>query len=161
MHFVLLGQILLLRDRHRCQQIHPQNWYWSVFSVNWSKKYWLMDRVNWMLILTGGSVFEDVPGSFYGATGQTLRPIGLKRVFQWIHRWPQRCQNQHWKCTFGKNDVDGLPHAGKHPLQVPMDFVKDQLLPWAQKLAFVDVQSPRTVRTLPFRGNHSLTRGWY
>ena len=52
-HFVLLGQILLLRARHRGQRIHPQSWYWSMFFVNWSKQYWSMDRVNWMLILTG------------------------------------------------------------------------------------------------------------
>ena len=30
-HSVLLGQILLRRARHRCQWIHPQNWYWSMF----------------------------------------------------------------------------------------------------------------------------------
>ena len=27
----VLGSILLLRARHRCQWIHPQNWYWSMF----------------------------------------------------------------------------------------------------------------------------------
>ena len=52
-HFVLLGQVLLLRDRHLCQRIQPQSWYWSMFFVSWSKWYWSMDRVNWMLILTG------------------------------------------------------------------------------------------------------------
>ena len=50
-HLVLLGQILLLGARHRCQRIHPQNWYRSMFFVNWSRLYWSMDRVNWMLIL--------------------------------------------------------------------------------------------------------------
>ena len=52
-HFVLLGQILLVRERHHCQRIHPQNWYWSMFFMKWSKQYWSMGRVNWMLILTG------------------------------------------------------------------------------------------------------------
>ena len=33
-HFVKLGQFLLLRARHRCQRIHPQSWYWSMFFVN-------------------------------------------------------------------------------------------------------------------------------
>ena len=36
-HFVLLGQLILLRARHRCQWIHPQNWYWSMFFVISSK----------------------------------------------------------------------------------------------------------------------------
>ena len=34
-HFVLLGQILLLHIRRRRQCIHPQSWYWPMVLVNW------------------------------------------------------------------------------------------------------------------------------
>ena len=50
---------------------------------------------------------------------------------QWIHRWPQKCQNLHRGCPeathstssaySAKNDVDGLPYTVKKSLQVPMD----------------------------------------
>ena len=71
------------------------------------------------------------------ATGQTLTPIGLENRFsrgapkQWTHRWLQRCQNCLRGCPgepystgsaySAKNDVVGLPSAGKNPLQLPMD----------------------------------------
>ena len=44
MHFVLLGQILLLHDRHRCQWIHSQTWYLSIFFMSTSES---------MLVLLG------------------------------------------------------------------------------------------------------------
>ena len=50
---------------------------------------------------------------------------------QWIHRWPQRCQNCHRGCleaTYStgnaysaRNDVEGLPYAEKNPLQLQMN----------------------------------------
>ena len=50
---------------------------------------------------------------------------------QWIHRWPQRCQNRNRGClevTYrtgnthsAKTDVEGLPCAGTSPLQLPTD----------------------------------------
>ena len=65
---------------------------------------------------------------------RTHPPIGLERVFQrstqWTHRL-QRCQNRNRGCPevtcnigsahSAKNDVEGLPRAGKHPLKLLMD----------------------------------------
>ena len=86
-------------------------------------------------------------------TGQTLTPIGLERVFkrstQAVHsplaakmpKLPFRVPwglIQHWKCTFGKNDVEGLPKEGNISCKCRWIPAKDQLFPWAQRLAFVN-----------------------
>ena len=52
-HLALLGQILLLCDRHRCQRFILRTCIASIFFVDWSKYYLSMYHVNWMLILTG------------------------------------------------------------------------------------------------------------
>ena len=81
------------------------------------------------------------------ATRQTLAPIDLERVFQRstqavdsplaakMSKLPPRVPLriiQHWKCIFGKNDVEGLPYAEKILCNFRRIPVKDQLFPWAQ-----------------------------
>ena len=75
----------------------------------WASRIGLQDKPSRQLVLNGSS--RGAPK-------------------QWIHRWPQRCQNRHWGCSevtystesahSAKNDVERLPYAGKNPLQVPM-----------------------------------------
>ena len=69
------------------------------------------------------------------ATGQTLTPIGLEPVFQRSNQAVdslQRCQNRDRGCpevTYStgsahsaKNDVEGLPYAGKKFLEIADGF---------------------------------------
>ena len=74
--------------------------------------------------------------NFKWASGQTLTPFGLERVFQRssqavgsplaakMSNLPPRCPAATYStgnAYSAKNDVEGLPCAGKNSLQVPMD----------------------------------------
>ena len=69
------------------------------------------------------------------ATGQTLTPIGLERVFQRStlavdSPLAAKMSNIHRGCpeatystgsAYSENDVDGLPYTVKNSMQMPMD----------------------------------------
>ena len=88
------------------------------------------------------------------ATGQALMPVGLERVFPEEHPCSgftagrkdvklatHGALKQHYStgnALSAENDVEGLPFAGKIPCRCRWIPVKDQLLPWARKIAIVN-----------------------
>ena len=68
---------------------------------------------------------------------------------QWIHHWPQRCQNRDGGCYItgsshsAKSEVEGLPHVGKNPSHWPMDSREGSFVSFSRKICICSLRSGR------------------
>ena len=61
---------------------------------------------------------------------------------------------QHWYCKFGKNDVEGLPYAGKNPLQLPMDSREGSIVSLSSMTRICSGRTGRLRKTAHSRACH-------